>query len=299
MSEPARKRRAASLPPPPAGSLLERIARESGDLRPSERRVADFVGRHPNDVLTLSIAALALRAGVSQPTVARFARGLGFSGYREFKLRLAQSLASGIPFVHHDVGPRDSPLEVANKVFDRSIATLLQVRNHLDPAALQSAIALMVRARRIEFYGLGNSGIVAMDAQHKFFRFGVAAAAHADAHVQGMAAVVLGRGGLVVAISASGRTADLVNNLEIARQSGAKAIGITRTGSPVARACDLVLGIDVPEDPDVYAPMTSRLAHLAVIDVLAVGLAVSRGSSIAGQLGRIKQTILARRIPEG
>jgi RpiR family carbohydrate utilization transcriptional regulator len=156
----------------------------------------------------------------------------------------------------------------------------------------------MARARRIEFYGLGNSGIIAMDAQHKLFRFGVPAAAYADAHVQGMAAVVLGRRGLVVAISASGRTADLVHNIGIAHQSGAKAIGITRSGSPVAQACDLVLAIDVPEDPDIYAPMTSRLAHLAVIDALAVGLAVARGPGMTEQLGRIKQTILDRRIAQ-
>lgn len=280
------------------GSLLARIALAASAMRPSERRVACFVQAHPNDVLTLSIADLAARAGVSQPTVARFANGLGFSGYREFKLRLAQSLAIGIPYVHHDVGPRDSALDVANKVFDRSIAALLQVRNDLDPTRLGGAVALMARARRIEFYGLGNSGIIAMDAQHKFFRFGVPAAAYADAHVQGMAAVVLGRRGLVVAISASGRTADLVHNIGIARQSGAKAIGITRSGSPVAQACDLVLAIDVPEDPDIYAPMTSRLAHLTVIDALAVGLAVARGPGMTEQLGRIKQTILDRRIAQ-
>ena len=282
-----------------AGPMLERIARQATELRPSERKVAAVVLKDPSDVLTLSIAQLAARAGVSQPTVARFANGLGFSGFREFKLRLAQSLATGIPYVHDDVGPRDSAISIANKVFDRSIAALLQVRNHLDPAMLGASIALMAKAARIEFYGLGNSGIVAMDAQHKFFRFGVPTAAHTDAHVQGMAAVLLGRRGLVVAISASGRTADLVQSIGIARASGAKAIGITRSGSPVARACDLVVGIDVAEDADIYAPMTSRLAHLAVIDTLAVGLAVARGPAIVEQLSMIKKTILDRRIPDG
>ncbi|WP_043114955.1 transcriptional regulator HexR [Solimonas soli] len=282
----------------PPSSLLARIATGLDALRKSERAVADFVLAQPNDVLQLSIAELAERAGVSQPTVARFATALGFSGYREFKLRLAQSLASGVPFVHQDVGPDDALEMVGPKVFDRTIGALLDVRNHLDATRLAQAVHLLAKARRIDFHGIGNSGIVALDGQHKFFRYGVPAAAYVDAHAMLMAATVLGRGDVVVAISATGRTTDMLAAAEIAREAGAGVIAITASASPLARLASVTLAVDVPEDPDVYTPMISRIAHLAIVDVLAVGVALELGPALVKRLERAKQTLRDKRVSE-
>lgn len=279
-------------------SLLARIAASLAELRKSERAVAEWVLAQPNGVLELSIAELAQRVGVSQPTVARFAAALGFSGYKEFKLRLAQSLASGVPFVHQDVGPDDALELVAPKVFDRTVGALINVRNHLDPAQLANAVRTLARARRIECYGVGNSGIVALDAQHKLFRFGVPAVAYTDTHTMAMAATVLKRGDAVVAISASGRTTDMLGAVEIALESGAEVIAITAGGSPLARLASVALYADVPEDPDIYAPMISRLAHLAIIDVLCVGMALSLGPALVKRLERAKQTLRDKRIQQ-
>lgn len=297
MSRPARTRTAAASPPASA-TLLQRIESARGQLRPSEQRAADYVLAHPNDVIDLSFSELAARAGVSQPTIARFCTALGFSGLREFKLRLAKSLATGLPYIHHDVNAQDSTAEVGAKVFDRAIAALVTVRNHLDPASLNRAVQALAEARRIEFYGVGNSGIVALDAQHKFFRLGVPTAAHSDTHVQAMSASMLRPGDVLVAISGSGRTRDIIRSIEIAREAGATAIGITVPGSPVAQTCEFSLNVDVPEDPDVYAPMTSRLAHLAVLDVLAVSVALARGPALVGQLRRSKEVLQEKRTPE-
>jgi RpiR family carbohydrate utilization transcriptional regulator len=276
--------------------LLARIEASFGELRKSERAVAEFVLAQPNEVLSISIAELAYRVGVSQPTVARFVNALGFSGFREFKLRLAQSLASGVPFVHRDVGPDDSLEEVAPKVFNRTIGALMSVRNQLDAARLGRAVALIRRAARMEFYGVGNSGIVAADAQHKFFRFGIPAVAYSDPHIQGMAATLLEAGDVVVAISASGRTIEVIRSCELAREVGAEVIAITASGSPLARVASLVLAADVPEDPDLYAPMTSRIAHLAIIDVLSVSVALASGPELLERLERTKQTLRDKRI---
>ena len=277
-------------------SLLARIAASLAQLRKSERAVAELVLAQPNEVLHLSIAELALRVGTSQPTVARFAAALGFSGYKEFKLRLAQSLASGVPFVHQDVGPDDALELVAPKVFDRTIGALINVRNHFDAAQLKRAVKILSRARRIDCYGIGNSGIVALDAQHKFFRFGVPAVSYTDTHTMGMAATVLKRGDAVVAISASGRTTDMLGSVEIALESGAEVIAITAGGSPLARLATVTLYADVPEDPEIYAPMISRLAHLAIIDVLCVGVALALGPALVKRLERAKQTLRDKRI---
>ena len=277
-------------------ALLDRIQSGLDNLRPSEQRVARYVLRHPNLVINLSFPEIAAQTGVSQPTVARFCTASGFSGYRDFKLRLAQSLATGVPFVHRDVNLKDSMAEVGAKVFDRAIAALMTVRNHLDSAALDRAIRLLAHAKKIEFYGAGNSGIVAMDAQHKFFRLGAPAVAYADPHVHAMAASLLSAGDVVVAISGSGSTLDLLRSVEIARGAGAEVIAITSSDSPLAKLANITLFADVPEDLDVYAPMTSRLVHLAIIDVLSVGVAVMRGPALGARLKRAKEVISERRM---
>lgn len=277
-------------------SLLERITATLAELRKSERAVAELVLARPSEILNLSIAGLAQSAGVSQPTVARFAAALGFSGYKEFKLRLAQSLATGVPFVHQDVAPGDTLDVVIPKVFDRTIGALINVRNHLDQLQLQRAVQILAKARRIECYGIGNSGIVALDAQHKLFRFGMPAMSYTDTHTMAMAATVLKRGDVVVAISASGRTTDIMGSVEIALESGAAVIAITAGDSPLARIATIALYADVPEDPEIYAPMISRLAHLAILDVLCVGVALALGPALVKRLERSKQSLRDKRI---
>lgn len=281
---------------PPTSSLLARISASLGELRKSERAVADFVLAHPDQVLQLPIADLAARTGISQPTVARFASALGFSGYREFKLRLAQSLAAGVPFIHQDVRAEDPLDRVSAKVFDRTIGSLLDVRNHLDPTQLMRAVKLLAKARRINFYGVGNSGIVALDGQHKFFRYGMPVASCIDSHALSIAATVLRRGDVIVAISATGRTTDMLAATEMALTSGAAVIAITASGSPLARLATVLLAADVPEDPDIYTPMTSRLAHLTIVDVLAVAVALTMGPPLLKQLERSKQALRDKRV---
>jgi RpiR family carbohydrate utilization transcriptional regulator len=276
--------------------MLSRIETVRPSLRKAEQRVADLVLAKPNSAVSLSIGAVADQAGVSQPTVARFCRALGCAGFKDFKLRLAQSLASGVPYVHSDVRPNDPIADVAVKIFDRSIATLIRVRNQIDPATAERAIGILARARKIEFYGLGNSGITAEDAQHKFFRLGVHTVSYSDPHIHGMAATMLKPGDAVVAISGTGRTIDLLRTVELARASGADVVGITASGSPLAKLCTVTLFADVDEDPDVYSPMTSRIAHLVIVDVLAVGLALKRGPALLEQLEKTKRSLREKRV---
>lgn len=277
--------------------LLSQIEAARERLSKAEQRVADYVLSHPDAIMNLSIAVLAGSVGVSQPTVARFCLALGFSGFKEFKLRLVQSLAGGVPFVHRDVGAGDPASALVAKVLDRTIAALARVRSDLDPTALDRAIQLLANARRIEFYGLGNSGIIAADAQHKFFRLGVPTVAYSDPHIHGMAATLLQPGDAVMAISNTGRTRDLLRSVEYARHAGADVVAITASGSPLAKVSTVALCADVEEDPDVYSPMTSRIAHLAIVDVLAVGVALSRGPEWLGRLEKAKQSVRERRVP--
>lgn len=142
---------------------------------------------------------------------------------------------------------------------------------------------------------VGNSGIVAQDAQHKFFRLGVTSLATSDGHMQVMSATLLGPGDCAVIISNSGRTRDLMDAADIARKNGATTIAITASGSPLASACHIHLAADHPEGYDRYSPMVSRLLHLLVIDVLATCVALRIGPPLQPALEQMKNNLRAKR----
>ncbi len=280
----------------PDAEILRRVAALRDSLSPAEARVADVVLAAPAWVLESSLSTVAGRAEVSDPTVIRFCRSLGFDGYQTFRLRLAHSLGSGASFLHRDIDRHDSVADLAAKVFERAARTLRDVSGQLAPARLETAIALLAAARRIEFYGLGNSGIVAADARHKFFRLGLQAVAYSDAHVHGMAATMLSPGDVVVAISSTGRTIDLIGSVELAREAGADVIAIAPPGSPLAQRCNVPLEFTVDEDADVYTPMTTRLAQLTLIDLLSIGVALRLGPELAARLDRARESLRDKRL---
>jgi RpiR family carbohydrate utilization transcriptional regulator len=276
--------------------LLSQVEAMREQLRPSERKLADYVLEAPREVLDLSMTDFAVRTGVSQPTIARFCQALGFSGFREFKIRLAQSVAADVPTVYRDVRADEPASGVAAKVLDRTIGALIAVRNSLSSDSVASAIAILADARRIEFYGAGGSGIAALDMQHKFFRLGVPSVAYSDPHTYTTSAALLGAGDVVVAISNTGRTKDILDACKSALNGGAKVIAITHGNSPLARVATVGLFANVDEDTDIFSPMTSRVSHLAIGDILAVGLALARGPALAEKLAEAKDVLEGRRL---
>ena len=276
--------------------MLDRIRAQRDKLSPSEQRVADAVVRHPEAVLRSPISRIAQMAGVSQPTVVRFCRSMACTGLVDFKLRMARSSITGTPFVHNQVAPGDGTNDIASKVIDNAVSSLMRSRSNMDGNALEAAVRALSNARRIEFYGLGNSGITVQDAQHKFFRLGIPCVAYNDPHVQGMAATLLSKGDVVLVISASGRTIDLINAVQCASARGATVIAITQGDTPLAHAADITLRADTQEDPDIYSSMTTRIIHLVFIDILAVAVAVGGGAAMSENLARAKQTLHDRRL---
>ncbi len=265
--------------------MLSEIGNVREAMTRAERKVADAVLSSPYRLLRKSIGALAAEAGVSEPTVIRFCRTLNCRGFQDFKLQLAQDLATGAHFGPTRLAADESAPDLIAKIIDSGIATLIKVRDTLPPDAVQAAVELLADAERIEFYGLGGSGIVAQDAQHKFFRLGVPVVAYSDPTVHSVSASLLKPGCVAVAISQSGTTPDLITSVELGLAAGAKVIAITAADSPLARIASLCLPMNSLEDEDFYAPIKSRLAHLAIIDVLAVGVALSRGPEFQLALG--------------
>jgi RpiR family carbohydrate utilization transcriptional regulator len=264
--------------------VLDKIKSARDTLTRSELKVAELIMAQPDHAVGESIAALAEHAGVSEPTVLRFCRALGCRGYQDFKLRLAQDLATGLRYGVPELEPTETAGGLLAKVIDGAVSSLIKLRNMLVPEAVERAIDLLAAAERIEFYGLGGSGIVAADAQHKFFRLGVPVVAYSDPTIFRVAAALMGPAGIVVAISQTGRTRELLTSIEAARTSGAEVIAITSAGSPLAKVASVALQVNLLADEDTYAPIKSRMAHLAVIDVLAVGVALRRGPSFLDSL---------------
>lgn len=262
--------------------MLDRIKASLPSLAPAEQRVGQLVLADPRGFAKLPVGELAERAHVSKPTVIRFCRSMGYDGLSDFKLKLAGTVSEGVPFIHRSVDADDKVADVLVKVVDNTVAAFLKYRNDASSHALEKAAVALHQAyqknRRIEFYGVGNSGIVAQDAQHKFFRLGIHTVAYSDGHMQVMGASLVGPGDCVVIISNSGRTRDLMDAADIARKQGATVITVTASGSPLAQAGHIHLAADHPEGYDRYSPMTSRLMHLMVIDVLATCLALRIGS---------------------
>jgi RpiR family carbohydrate utilization transcriptional regulator len=284
--------------------MLDRIRASIPALPPAEQRVARLVLSDPRTFASLPVGELAERAHVSKPTVVRFCRSVGYDGLADFKLKLAGSVNEGVPFVHRAVDDDDKAGDIVVKVLDNAVSALLKYRNAAAAGAIEQAIVLLAEAGRtghkIEFHGVGNSGIVAQDAQHKFFRLGVHAAAVSDGHVQVMSATMLGPGDCAVIISNSGRSRDLLDVAQIAHRKGAAVIVITASGSPLAHLAlspgHVLLAADHPEDYDRYSPMVSRLLHLMIVDILTTGVALRLGSDkLRPTLQEIKKNLRARR----
>jgi RpiR family carbohydrate utilization transcriptional regulator len=263
--------------------MLDRIRASLPSLAPAEQRVARLVMSDPRVFASLPVSQLAERAHVSKPTVVRFCRSMGYDGLSDFKLKLAGTVSEGVPFIHRSVDVDDKTSDVVVKVIDNTVAAFLKYRNDASTAAIDKAATALAATfqtgKRIEFIGAGNSGIVAQDAQHKFFRLGVNTVSYSDGHMQVMSASLMGPGDCMVIISNSGRTRDLMDACDIARKNGATTIVITASGSPLATAGQIHLAADHPEGYDRYSPMVSRLLHLMMVDILATCVALRIGGN--------------------
>lgn len=280
--------------------MLERIQASLRTLAPAEQRVAQLVLDDARAFAQLPVAELAQRAEVSKPTVVRFCRSMGYAGLSDFKRKLLGSLSEGVPFIHRNVGPQDDASQVLVKVIDNTVAAFLKYRNDASSVLIDKAAQAMVHAyqhsKRLEFFGVGNSGIVAQDGQHKFFRMGFHTVAHSDGHLQIMSASLMGPGDCLVVISNSGRTRDLLDACEIAKKNGATTVVITASGSPLAQAGHIHLAADHPESYERFSPMVSRLLHLMMVDVLATAVALQIGSAqLQPMLRNMKHNLLKKR----
>lgn len=271
--------------------MLDKIQASIDILSDAEQRVGRWVLAHPRQTTESTLAEVAQCSGVSEPTVVRFCRRLGVSGYRELTRRLTEALSRPASLLHQNVAADDSSSEAVMKVFDASIRALVDSRAELSAQPIDAAAGLLRDARQIAFIGLGASACVAQDAWHKFFRLGIPCSALADLTAIQQLAAIAGPGDLLFFVSARGGRMELVEAAESARAAGATVIAMTRPQSAMAEVASLVLACEPAEDTSIYTPTTSRLAHLVLLDALLVALSLSLGETAADRLRASKAAL--------
>ena len=272
-------------------NILEVVRTRLPALRKSDRKVADVVLAEPKRILNSTIAEAAALSNVSEPTVVRFSTAVGCSGFQDLKLRLAQSLALGTPATHSVILATDGPADVTEKIFDYTMTSLDWARSHLDKISVARACDVLLKARSIEFFGFGASGIVARDAQQKFPLFGVPCGAQLDSHQQLMVASMLRDDDVAVVISNTGATQSIIEIAKIAKEAGASVIGLVGAASPIMEYCDVSILIETLDNTNVYTPTTSRIAALVVIDILSTSVALRRPTDQQHRFGKMKMRL--------
>jgi RpiR family carbohydrate utilization transcriptional regulator len=289
---------AASAYHKPIPDIISQIKDSYADLRPAERRVADTVLADVAFSVDASNAEIARRAKVSEPTVTRFCRAIGCEGVRDFKLKLAQSVVVGRLYLSPSQAPApaDNASPLWNVVFGEARNALNAVERQVDPAGITRAAELVASAHQVAVFGLGgSSSALAQETQYRLFRYGVVVSAHSDPYVMRMTASTLKPNDVVIAISATGRTREVVEAVELAKHYRAVTIGITAPDTDLARVCDLALTVNIPEFPDTMKPTASRFAFLAIIDLVSVATGYRLDASALETLRRIKYTALTHR----
>lgn len=252
-----------------APALLLRIQSMIGNMSNAEKRVASFILEHPNDVIPFSVAGLAEASGVSDATVIRACKTLGFSSYQDFKVSLAVDIVTPIQTIHEEIAPGDGTAEIIDKVFKGNKYALDCTQSALNIEAMENATETIKNAAHVLIFGLGNSHSVALDLQHKLMRLGINAQAHTDSHLQSIAAVNAHFGDVVFAISHSGSSSDIVDASKLAKQKGAVIISLTNIGtSPLSKISDINLFTISNETKYRIVALSSRIAQLAIIDSL-------------------------------
>lgn len=257
--------------------IMQQVEASIGELNQSETAVARCVLLMPEDIIQQSLAALAQKAGVSEPTVLRFCRSLGYTGFKDFKSTLAAFVAGDRSFGSTSLQADDTVATMIEKVCHSSANSIKALAASIDTTIIEQCVELLIRAKRVEIYGSGASGIVALDAQYKLSQTKTLAIAHRDSYLQMMSAAGLDSKCVALLLSSSGESGNTVDVAKMAKEQGATVIGITSAHSTLAVSCDLVIDIPKFEDSNPFFPMVAGLCQITLVDILVTGVAMKKG----------------------
>lgn len=256
-------------------------------LTKSEAIVAEYVLANAKDIIYYSITDVSEKVQVGETTVIRFCRKLGFRGFQDFKLSLAQDLVN-VEETENDMIDKDDSVEILSGKIIRSYNNILsETLKLVNEENYEKAIDLLENAESIYFFGVGSSGIIAKLAANSFTRIGKKCVFQTDAHFQSMMATLITENDVAIGISVSGSAKDTINNIQLAKDEGAKVICITQNArSPITQLADVELLMSSRENPLQGSALSSKVSQLAVIEILHAGLAGRQGEK--AQAYRVK-----------
>ncbi|MEZ8144330.1 MurR/RpiR family transcriptional regulator [Enterovibrio sp. FF113] len=264
--------------------ILSQISQRFDALRDAEKKVAKCVMDNLACAASSSITELAEEAQVSEATITRFAKAVGCKNVRDLKMKLAQSLAVGQRFINEPVEQTG-----VHGVYESIKQSMDLNRKLLDEKDIETAVNWLHNARQIIGIGMGGgSTMVAQELQFRLFRLGYAVSTYHDGLLTRMVAATADSSDVMVILSVTGYTPGVLDVAQLAKQYGLKVIAITQAQSPLAEISDLTLPIATQETDFIYKPSASRYAMLALVDVLAMQLAVTHKRRSRDRLRRLK-----------
>lgn len=277
-------------------AFYSRIQEKLESLSKMERKTAECMAENQDKLIYASITDLAELAGTSEATVTRVCTKLGYSGFQALKVSVARELVSQQEKIHEDLKADSPPEMIIDKIFSSAIHTLTMTRKALDGKAVAGSIDALCRARRIVVIGNGNSGAIALDAQHKFLRIGLNVSAYTDDHMQMIAVVSMTKDDVLIAISHSGSSRDVAEAMQVAKENGATVISITNNGiSPVSKLADIRLYTYSQETKYRTYAISSRMAELTIIDTLYTGVSLRLGDKAIQNFEALEKALVVKK----
>ncbi len=275
------------------GKILVSINANYDKLSKNEKRIADFLLTEDRSLNSMTITELSEKVQTSGASIVRFVKKFGFEGYREFKIYLAKE---EYHLVGKSISEDDDLQNVYSKVCDDVYSTLIKTKNVLSNDLLCKAYNCLIEAEEIFIYGVGNSFCVAQDAYHKFQRLGLHAQAIGDSHFQIISAAKATEKTIVVAISHSGTTKDIIEAVQLAKQYGARVVAFTsEPKSPLAKMADISL-ITISDEVNYRVlGLSSRFAQLAIIDAL-YSYAIMHKPGTIETIQKIESAVIQKRV---
>lgn len=251
--------------------LLLRIRNKYPSMTDAAKRIADFILSKHDEAIYLNISELSRECGVSESTVTKFIKTIGYNGFQELKICLART---AVPVQSEDnfygeISFDDDVESICTKVFYNNVEALKDSLRILDFKSVNDAVNLIIKARKVDFYGMGSSSIATLNAKMRLYRLGILCFTYSDPHEQIVSASLLKKGDVAVGISNSGRSADIVRALDIAKQSGAATICITNfDDTPITKYADIKLFTATKDSEAIKESFQSRVAEISLIDTL-------------------------------
>jgi len=264
----------------PSRDVLSIIRGFYSSLSLSEKKVADYILANLHDTIRMTLADVGHESGVSDATVLRFCRSIGYRRWLEFKVDLIRTLPGSPEQILDDVDSNDSPGLIAKKVFNCSIQALSDTLTVLDDEHFVQALELIADANKILIIGVGTSGPMANEMHNRLLRLGLNCHVQTDSYIQVMESALLTSKDLIIVISQTGDSEDPLRTTALAKSKGCAVIVITgNTGSKLTEYANVVL-LSVSHETRIET-IASRIAQYAIIHALYVGLAMRDTSSTA------------------